>query len=271
MNDDRDYVLGTHEEELLRLGVQHRAWRPAVLDCWQKAGITVGSKVLDVGAGPGYATVDLAEIVGPSGLVVALERSAKFVRAIEKACRDRLLSNVAINELDLMTDELPNGEFDFSWCRWVLCFVSDPALVVKKIGGVLKKGGLAIFHEYGHYRTWRFAPKRPMLEEFRAHVIETWEESGGEPDTGRQLPAWLEESGFAIHSATPHIFVLRPSDYMWQWPAGFIDVYLPRLKELGRIDDRFAEKVRRELRDAEASENVLMITPLVLEIVAEKL
>ena len=58
---ERDYVLGTHDEELERLGVQHRAWRPVVLDCWQKAGITVGKRVLDIGAGPGYAAIDLAE------------------------------------------------------------------------------------------------------------------------------------------------------------------------------------------------------------------
>jgi ubiquinone/menaquinone biosynthesis C-methylase UbiE len=271
MNGDRDYVLGTHDEELVRLGVQHRAWRSVVLDCWRKAGITVGSKVLDVGAGPGYATVDLAEIVGPDGLVVALERSAKFVRAMEEACRTRSLTNVAINELDLMTDELPDGQFDFSWCRWVLCFVSDPPALVKKIGAVLRKGGLAIFHEYGHYRTWRFAPRRISLEEFRAHVIATWQESGGEPDTGMKLPEWLNESDFAIRSATPHVFVLQPNDYMWQWPAGFIEVYLDRLKSAGRIDDAFAGKVRRELHQAESGENSVMLTPLVLEVVAEKL
>ena len=79
---DRDYVLGTHNEELARLGLQHRVWRPVVLDCWQRAGITVGKRVLDVGAGPGYAAVDLAEIVGPTGEVVALERSENFIRAM---------------------------------------------------------------------------------------------------------------------------------------------------------------------------------------------
>src|SRR5437762_1871503 len=28
---EKDYVLGTHDEELLRLGLQHRVWRPVVL------------------------------------------------------------------------------------------------------------------------------------------------------------------------------------------------------------------------------------------------
>src|SRR2546430_5782925 len=86
---ERDYVLGTHDQELERLGVQHEAWRPVVLDCWKNAGVTSGSRVLDVGAGPGYATVDLAEIVGPSGKVVAVERSTNFVSAIRRTIEKR--------------------------------------------------------------------------------------------------------------------------------------------------------------------------------------
>jgi SAM-dependent methyltransferase len=271
MVSERDYVLGTHDEEISRLGLQHRVWRPVVLDCWQKAGITVGKRVLDVGAGPGYAAVDLAEIVGPTGEVVALERSSKFVHAMEQACRARSLTNVKTHELDLMTDDLPQGDYDFSWCRWVASFVNDPALLIKKIGGAMPKDSVAIFHEYGHYETWRFFPSLPSQERFREHVIETWRASGGEPDGARGLPALLSENGFVIRSATPHIFCIRPTDYMWQWPAQFIEVYLPRLREMGRIDQEFAGKLRAELADAEKNPNCLMLTPLVLEIVAKKL
>jgi len=268
---ERDYVLGTHDEELERLGVQHRAWRPVVLDCWEKAGVIDGSRVLDVGAGPGYATVDLAEIVGPNGRVVAVERSSNFVNAIKSAVRTHSLSNVDAHELDLMKDELPAGPFDFTWCRWVLCFVSNPELLIKKIANTLRKGGRAIFHEYGHYTTWRFIPQRKSIEEFRSHVIATWRESGGEPDTGRQLPSWLTNNGFAVRTVVPRIFCLRPNDYMWQWPAQFIHVHLLRLQELGRIDAAFADQVRADLAAAEKEKDSFMLTPLVLEVVAEKL
>jgi len=57
---------------------------------------------------------------------------------------------------------------------------------------------------------------------------------------------------------------------MWQWPATFIETYLPRLIEMGRIDQQFAHQVRDELSGAEKNPNAVMITPLVLEIVAEK-
>jgi hypothetical protein len=39
---------------------------------------------------------------------------------------------------------------------------------------------------------------------------------------------------------------------------------------MGRIDQRFADALRADLARAETSPNSLMITPLVLEIVAEK-
>jgi SAM-dependent methyltransferase len=271
MTTERDYVLGTHNEELARLGLQHRVWRPVVLDCWQRAGITVGKRVLDIGAGPGYAALDLAEIVGPTGEVVAIERSKNFVRAMNETCRVRSLTNVKIHELDLMADELPKEDYDFSWCRWVVSFVNDPGLLVRKLGGVMRKGSVAIFHEYGHYETWHFLPRLPNQERFREHVIATWRQSGGEPDGASGLPGLLSANGFFIRSAMPHIFCVRPTDYMWQWPVTFIEIYLRRLIEMGRIDQKFVDALRADLARVEASPNSLMITPLVLEIIAEKL
>src|SRR5262245_65708232 len=109
MTAERSYFLGTHDEELERLGLQHAVWRPTVLDCWRRAGIGPGWKVLDVGAGPGFAAADLAEIVGPSGRVVAVERSGRFVEAGRAMLANRGLANVQYHELDLMPHPLPGG------------------------------------------------------------------------------------------------------------------------------------------------------------------
>jgi hypothetical protein len=59
---ERDYVLGTDDDEIERLGLQRLVWRRPMLDAWHRAGITRGSRVIDVGAGPGFATSDLADI-----------------------------------------------------------------------------------------------------------------------------------------------------------------------------------------------------------------
>jgi SAM-dependent methyltransferase len=267
---ERDYVLGTHDEELARLGLQHRIWRPVALACWQKAGVTLGSRVLDLGAGPGYAATDLAEIVGPRGSVMAVERSSNFVRALQERCRKQELEQVQIRELDLMTDDLPEGPYDFSWCRWVASFVTDPGLLVQKLGRVMRPGARAIFHEYAHYLTWRLIPRLPSQERFAQEVKASWAATGGKADIGLDLPGYLLQNGFQIRSAIPRIYCVGPADYMWQWPVSFVGIGLARLQELGRIDAEFAEKVKLDLAAATSNPDALLITPFVLEIVAEK-
>ena len=105
---DRDYVLGTHDDEVARLGLQHNVWRPHALAAWQHAGFNVGQTIIDVGCGPGYATLDLAELVGPTGLVHAVDRSRRFLDVLDARRRARGLENVNAVESDL--DELSYEE-----------------------------------------------------------------------------------------------------------------------------------------------------------------
>jgi len=64
---DGDYLLGTRDDEIARLGLQHRVWRAQMLDGFRRARFAPGQTILDVGAGPGFATADLADTVGPGG------------------------------------------------------------------------------------------------------------------------------------------------------------------------------------------------------------
>jgi SAM-dependent methyltransferase len=267
---ERDYVLGTDETELQRLGLQHYVWRPVALACWQQAGVTVGSRVLDIGAGPGYATVDLAEIVGPTGEVVAVERSARFLQAGRAACQARGLEHVKFYERDLMSDSLPVTGFDAAWIRWVASFVPSPATLLVNLAAAIRPGGVAIFHEYVDYATWRMAPRSQLIEEFVTQVMESWRAAGGEPDVALDLPSLIEECGFHVRSATPRVFCIRPRDHLWRWPSAFIDVNLDRLLELRRVNQDWVTAVRREFAAAESNPNTFMLTPMLLELIAER-
>jgi SAM-dependent methyltransferase len=267
---EADYVLGTNDEEIDRLGLQHRVWRPVVTECWQRVGITHGWRVLDVGAGPGYATADLAEIVGPTGSVLGVERSARFLEAARERCRRRGLSNVEFREADLMEISLGQLGLDASWCRWVASFVSSPAKLIDNIAGALRPGGFAIFHEYSDYETFRFMPIRPALESFAQEVMASWRASGGEPNIALKLPGLLTAAGLRVVEIRPQVRTVSPRDYTWQWPASFIEVNLERLRELGRVTPEWAADVLREFKAAEADAGSWFTTPTFLEIIARR-
>src|SRR4051812_20149922 len=203
MKDERDYVLGTGDAEIERLGLQHRVWRPYMFDAFARAGIRPGLTVLDVGAGPGFAAVDLAEIVGPAGRVIAAERSRRFLDSAG-ARADRLgLRNVETVQVDVAQSGFGAGIADAAWCRWLLSFVADRTRAIGHIAAALRPGGTIIFHEYGDYGSWRMLPPSPELDRFRDLAMKSWRDTGGEPDVALELPPLLAAERFDIVSARP--------------------------------------------------------------------
>lgn len=270
MSEERSYYLGTHDVEAWRLGVQHRVWRARTLDVWRRAGITDGSTVIDAGSGPGHATLDLAEIVGPAGKVHALDRSEKFRDAIEAAARARGLSNIALHNVDLMLDKIPVSGADAVFIRWVLIFIADPIAVLKKLSGALRPGGKFICHDYYDWGTMNWSPRQPVLEDFVETAIRDWNQNAGAINVARTLLPALPEAGLRLVEANPIIFTATPKDFTWQWPKTFIIPHARRLAERGIVTDQWAENVAKEWEEAERDPRSIMTTPLLMEIVAER-
>ena len=268
MSKENEYVLGTHDEEIARLGLQHRVWRPPAVDAWMRGGITTGQTLIDLGCGPGYATVDLAEIVGPSGRIISLDKSRRFLDALESTRLQRKLNNIDSIEIDLNEGQLPSMKADGAWSRWIFAFVKNPRRLLTQVAERLKPGGVFIIHEYLDYSTWRVLPQSPEFEEFVREVMESWRAEGGEPDIGRELPIWLNELGFELRILKPIVDVVSPSSFIWQWPKAFVDVGLKRLVDLGCISHEQSLKVSAVFASREASPHSLVVTPVVLEIIA---
>ena len=218
----------------------------------------------------GYAALDLADVVGPGGYVATVERSSRFVEAGRAAVRERGVCNVRYVELDLMSDPLPEGEHDAVWCRWVSSFVESPEVLVEKIAGAVRPGGVAMFHEYVDYASWRFSPRLPIVEEYVRRVMDSWRAAGGEPDVAIDLPPLLRAHGFVIREAVPRVFCVRPGDPLWTWISTFVELNLDRLVELGAGEPKWIDAARDEFRAAEADPDTLMLTPMLLEIIADR-
>lgn len=271
MSQDNDYVLGTGLDELERLGLQHRIWRRVVLDGLQRWGLTSGKSIIDIGAGPGYVTMDLADIVGKTGQVYALERSDHFFDTLVKRLAHAGHDHVKVSHQDVLNDWPEMKPADFSWCRWLLCFVNNPEKVIQSLRPHLKTGGVAVFHEYIDYSTWQMFPHCPEHTAFVEHTITTWRAEGGEPDIGRQLPTILKNNGFELLEYTPYTYLVDRTDYMWQWPRSFIEVNIKHQMTSGQITEDTGNRWLQSINEAMQQDPCHFMTPTVAQVVARKI
>jgi ubiquinone/menaquinone biosynthesis C-methylase UbiE len=69
------YALGHSSAEIQRLKDQAAMLRPITERLLRSAGIDAGMRVLDLGCGAGDVSMLAAELVGPAGIVVGIDRS----------------------------------------------------------------------------------------------------------------------------------------------------------------------------------------------------
>src|ERR1700722_3576073 len=71
------YILGHSPEEISRLMLQATLLHPFTERLMKNAEIGPGMRVLDLGCGAGDVSMLAAELVGPSGSVVGIDRNAQ--------------------------------------------------------------------------------------------------------------------------------------------------------------------------------------------------
>jgi ubiquinone/menaquinone biosynthesis C-methylase UbiE len=105
------------------------------------AGVAVGSRVLDLGAGTGDQTLMAARRIGPGGMVLATDISAAMLALTQEAARAADLPNVQTRMMDAQRLELEPGSFDAAMARFSLQFVPDVERALAEVRRVLKPGG----------------------------------------------------------------------------------------------------------------------------------
>ena len=72
----------------MRLGIQHGVFAAESRALYRRAQVQLGDTVLDVGCGPGFSALELAQIVGPSGTVYGLDGSRASLRKLADRARE---------------------------------------------------------------------------------------------------------------------------------------------------------------------------------------
>jgi SAM-dependent methyltransferase len=111
---------------------------PAMLDA---AGIAPGLRVLDVAAGAGGQTLDIARRVGPSGQVLATDISPRILELARGNLCAAGVDNVQTQVADAQALGLEGAGFDAAVCRLGLMFCDAPQSALSGIAAALKPGG----------------------------------------------------------------------------------------------------------------------------------
>lgn len=273
----RPYVLGTGDDELSRLSLQHRLWSDAAAAAWKRASFGPGRRILDIGCGPGFASFDLAQLVtsGGEGRVVGVDESATFIEHLASQARARNLPQLTGHVGDVQklgALDLAPHSFDGAYARWVLCFVPDPEAVIAGAGALLRSGGSIVIHDYFNYTSMSAAPRLASHDRLVAATAASWRARGGDPDIAGRLPAILARHGLETRDIRVHQRLARGGgdDPMMAWPITWWNTFAPKLVEMGSVTRAQCDEALADLAAIERDPTRFIACPPVYEIVAQK-
>jgi SAM-dependent methyltransferase len=267
---EHEYVLGTDDAELVRLGLQHRLWSAQAFACWERAGVKPGATVLDVGAGPGFATLDLAQLVTPSGRVIAVDESERFLQYLSARLRATGVQHVEIQTQDVQVLNMAPGSVDVAYARWVLCFTPRPEDVVARVAAALKKGGVFAVQDYINWGALSLSPTSDAFLRVMVSVGKSWRDHGGDWQVCGRLPAIMASHGLRVESIVPLQRVARSTDPLWQWPTTFFANFIPRLVEQGMVSEQDWRAMESDWNDRTRDPDAFFWTPSMVEVVARR-
>lgn len=118
-----------------------RAWLRGATDAMlTMAGVKPGARVLDIAAGAGDQTLDIAERVGPRGFVLATDLSPAILEFAKANARRAGYANVETQVADGEHLEVEDASFDAAVCRLGLMFFPDPLQGLREMRRAVRPG-----------------------------------------------------------------------------------------------------------------------------------
>lgn len=174
-------------EESYRKDLSHITWdevfarqvrRAGLVEDWMTAlQVQPGARVLDIGAGPGYVSLELASRVGPGGLVYAVDRSADALAYLERLQIERGVPQIQRVVGDARTLEPGTLQPDSALVTMVLHHTDDPPSLLRNVARLLPAGALALVAEFHPEGPCEVGP--PQSERVPPEQVQSWCEAAG--------------------------------------------------------------------------------------------
>ncbi len=177
-------------QEPFRKNLSHLTWaevyarqerRAFLVDAWMDAlCLKLGDRVLEVGAGPGYVSMLLADRVGRDGIVYAVDISAEALAHLERVQKQRAARQIQRIVADAAALSPSGLSAQSALIAMVLHHAKDPAGILSSVARLLPPGALAVVAEFHPEGTCEQGPPAD-------HRIDP-----------ERIRAWSEDAGFAV-------------------------------------------------------------------------
>ncbi len=170
---------------MTELGLRNDVYRRPLATALERLGVGEGWRCVDVGAGGGDVSVALAEMVGRTGRVYAVDNDPRARDAVAQtaAAHTQVLAITQAGE-DLLLPE----PVDLAFCRFLLMHVVEPVAVLKRMAAAVRTGGWVVAQE-------------PITSAGRIGGGALSMPGAPHPDLGSLLPALVSQAGLDLVDA----------------------------------------------------------------------
>lgn len=202
VNEASQYALPNHDPQ----GLQRLRQLADILDehstdVLARQGITKGWQCLEVGAGAGTITAWMADQVGPTGHVTAVDTDPQHI--------PMRAGNLTVRQADVRSTPLPAGHYDLVYARLVLLHLAERELVLHRLVTALKPGGLLVVSDWD--AIWQsmllYAPSKEAADAFDAFqtgLRSILEANGADVGWARRVPVAMRTAGLVDIETVAH-------------------------------------------------------------------
>ena len=234
MSQTTDYVLGHSDFEIERLQIQSAALANITRRVIRECGIQTGMSVLDIGCGAGDVSMLLAEAVGPSGSVVAIDREARAVDTTRSRAQAAGYRN--IEAMVATDDNIPAPKaFDAALGRNLLPHQRDPVAMIKRVASAVRPGGIVAFQEFAAYQPNRFQafPSVALYDQIASAMNAALVATIPSPNVTGSLVACFAEAGLPSPQLICECVIGDSTSMIGRWLALTYRSMLPHIVRLG--------------------------------------
>lgn len=211
MTRQNTYVLSTGNKAKEILDRQHELFSQESYKQLEKAGLTQGQKVWDIGCGSGAMTEYLADIVGNTGHVYALDISPAQISVSKLRIEQSDFSNVTFITDDVATAVLPLGEADIVYARFFLMHQTSPLQALQKMHLLLKPGGVLVLQE-SRMSSTHFSKESLEFQEYVNAIVDLGKSRCLDFDIGSRLVGLCEKVDLEKIEQEPMEFRIKTSE-----------------------------------------------------------